>query len=188
MRQALDVLDDGRAGIDPALERTRGRGDRAGVAGIDEMDRRRLLAGDVRVRRIEQLDRDAQVRALAERPVDGCARGAMGAPDVDRDPVRADRVGRDQRAVDDQVRAKLEQDPILRAERLAFGAVDEHGGGSAVLAGDGSPLATDREARAAAAEQATRLEDRDHVGGTSAARDPPESGEMVGVRLGPLRR
>ena len=69
-----------------------------------------------------------------------------------------DRVRRDQRAVEDEVRPQRHQDAILAARRLALGAVRDDHRPAAGAFGDGTPLAPDRKAGAAATLQSGCLE------------------------------
>ncbi len=151
------------------------------------MDRRGLLAGDVGVGGVDQVDRDPQVAPLAERAPDRFPRVPMARADVQRDPVSADRVGRQQRAVEHQVRPEPEEGPILGAQRLAFRAVGHDDRPAAGLPGNRSPLAPDREAGAAATEQAARLEGGDDGRRGGAERHPAQPGEVLGVRFGSCR-
>jgi hypothetical protein len=66
------------------------------------------------------------------------------------------RVGRDEHALDDLVRVALDEEVVLEGGRLALVAVDDEVG-DRVLA-QHRPLAPGREAGAAAAEQAGRVD------------------------------
>ena len=112
----------------PPIPRSKGawrRRRRAGVAVVDEVDGGGLLAGDVGGRRVDDPGRQPDVGPLADRAAEREAGVAVLGSDVELDPVGADGVGRDQRAVEDEMRPKAEQRPVLRAQRLALGAVDE---------------------------------------------------------------
>ena len=58
-------------------------------------------------------------------PATGESLVAMSGPDVERDPIGADRVGGQDGSVEDEVRPKAEERPILCAERLALRPVGE---------------------------------------------------------------
>ena len=140
--------------------------------------------------RVDDSERQPDVGPLGDRAAEREAGVAVLGSDVELDPVGADGVGGDQRPVEDEMRPKAEQRPVLRAERLALGAVDEDDRSSAGpggLLGDRSPLAPDREAGPAAAEQPACLEGRDRVPGRRAVRPPAEAGAMVAERFGPGR-
>src|SRR5581483_11255611 len=70
----------------------------------------------------------------------------------------ADRVGRDQDALEEHVRAVLHDVAVLRRARLGLVGVDDHVLGLGRVALDEAPLHARREARAAAAAKARGLD------------------------------
>jgi hypothetical protein len=94
----------------------------------------------------------------------------MGRPDVQSDPIRPDGFGSEECSVEDQMRSKTDQRAILLAQWFALSTVDHHGGRAARLARDGSPLSSHGEPRAAATEKAARLENRNRLLSSGAAR------------------
>ena len=162
--QALDVLDERRASIDAPLRHARRRRGRPGVPAVEVVDRRGRLAGHVADRGRHDAGRTADlVPALVDGPGHRRDRRMVFLADVEDDLVGANRLRRQDRAVDHEVRPARHQDPVLEARGLALGAVRDDDGATVAALGHGSPLAPDREPGPAAAEQAARLEVRDEV-------------------------
>ena len=147
---------------DPAPVRRRDARER--VPPVDRLQQRRLLAVEVLVRAFEHLDLDAVEPARALDLVD---RGAEP-PDLDRerplgrddDLVGADRVRRDQRALDHLVGIVAQDGAVLERAGLAFGRVDDDRRAlerRAVVA-HGPPLASGGKSGAAPPPQAGGLE------------------------------
>ena len=139
--ETLDVLDERRPAVDAALVRPRGRAGRPAVAVVDEVDRGRFLAGDIGRRGRDE--RDGHVAAgplsrvaLAERAFEGDPGGAMLGPDVQDDPVGADRAGREDRAVEHEMWPGRHQRPVLGAHGLALGAIGQDHGAAGRALGD----------------------------------------------------
>src|SRR5207237_10935292 len=85
---------------------------------------RRRLAGDVADRRLYQPDRDAiPPDALGDGATHGAHRIPVLAPHVHDQLLGADRLRRDEPAVDHQVRAEMHERAVLRDEGLTLGAV-----------------------------------------------------------------
>src|SRR6185369_1940597 len=131
-----------------------------------------------------EVDRDVQVPAFGEGSPNRGVCVALGRADVERDPVRADGIGRQQRTVQDEMRAESEEGPVLGAERLTLRSVDEDDRPATRLTRDRAPFPADREARPAPAQQPARLEGRDRRGRGGTGRTGSEPGAMVGEGLG----
>ncbi len=120
--------------------------------------------------------------------VDGPAHGSHGRlvlpADVEDDLVGADGLRRQVGPVNHEMRPMRHQDPVLGAGRLALGTVHQDDGRAALPFGQGTPLATDREAGAAAAEQPACLEARDEIEVVVSARKCAEPREMGVEALG----
>ena len=136
------------------------------------VDQRGLLAGEETGGRDRELDRDPVepcVQPLLERPADAAGHVvlAVGVGDQDRG-VRAERLGRELQAVEDEVRCEPQQRRVLVAGGLGLGAVRDHGRGPPAPVGrveDRRELAVDREGGAAAAGEARSLDVADQRAG-----------------------
>ena len=190
VRRGLDVDHQRRPSTDAALEHPRRFGGGLGLAAVEEVDERALLAGHEASGHGGDVDargRFAGTVAGVERRVDGGHRRTVGAVEADDDAVGARRGGGGQRAVEDEVRDPGQQDAVLGAGRLALGAVDHHRG-PAPAGGHGAHLDRRRERRAAAAAQAGRGDLVDEVVGRP-VRDRPrrcDRATMLGQRDGAI--
>ena len=136
------------------------------------VDQRGLLAGEEAGGRDGELDGDAvepRVQPLLDRLADpaGHVVLAVGVDDEDRG-VRAERLGRELQAVEDEVRGEPEQGRVLVAGGFGLGTVGDHGRGPSAPVGrleDRRELAVDREGAAAAAGQARLLDVADQRAG-----------------------
>jgi len=86
--------------------------------------------------------------------------GVLGA-DVEHDLTGADRTGRKQGTVDDEVGTLFHEHAVLPAQRLALAAVGEHDRSSGPLRRDRAPLGRNREPGSALAAQLAPLDDAD---------------------------
>ena len=111
----------------------------------------------------------------------------MFTADIEDDVVGTNRARGEQRAVDHEVRPGRHQRSVLEAERLTLGPVREHDRVSGRALGDRSPLASDREAGAAPAEEPTRLQLGDQLA-RSDGWERPEALLVRGEGFGAGRR
>ena len=103
-REAFDVLDERRAAAHSLVEGSRRCRRRPGITRVHEMNRRRLLAGDVAGWRWNHVGSSADVRrALGERVAHGRIRRPVFGTYIDDDVVGAHGTRREQGTVDDQV-------------------------------------------------------------------------------------
>ena len=102
----------------------------------------------------------------------------MGEADVEDDAVCTHRLSGKQGSIEDKVRPRLHDHPVLVAQGLALGAVHQDDGPSPAATGDRTPLGSDREGASAAAAQAAALEHVDEAG--AAGRHRAETFQMVG--------
>ena len=155
-------------------------------AAAQVVDQRGLLAGEEAGGRDGELDGDpvqSCVQPLLERLADpaGHVVLAVGVGDQDRG-VRAERLGGELQAVEDQVRGEPEQRRVLVAGGLGLGAVRDHGRGPSAPVGrleDGRELAVDREGGAAAAGQARFLDVADQRAGAGRGADAVAVGQVA---------
>ena len=111
--------------------------------------------------------------------------GAPGRPrDVDDDIIGTNRLGGDQRTVDDEVRTLLDEQLILAGERFALGGVHHEHRWTPFLGepAHSAPLAVRREPCATATAQAAALNNVEHP--VAADRSPAESRSVRSQRLG----
>jgi hypothetical protein len=153
--QGLDVLDQGRAAVDPPLERPRAKRG-LGLAARQSVGQRRFVAGDESVVNAEQLKvwvpGQARVGPFVGRGHQPFGQRIVALAEGQDHRLGADRAGGDRRAVEDQVRGFVEQRAILGAGRLALGAVGHHRAWTAA-AGHRPHLAGNREGGAAPTTQ-----------------------------------
>ena len=162
--QRLHVLDQRRQAVDAALERQRRPHGGKGHPVVEVMDGGRLLPRHVASRGGHQVDhrmRSGSQPPFRQRRLQGPAGRVVLFADVERDSACADRPGRQQRTVEDQVRASGEQRPVLEAQGLTLGTVGQHHRRTAATVGDRAPLAADRESGSTAPPQPRVLEHRD---------------------------
>ena len=129
MRERLDVLHERRSAADAALERPRRRERRLRRAAVQEADERGLLTGDERAsgQRRGPAPRDGR-RGVSRRASIASASAPqlqLGATRGRRSPARTERVGREHGAVENEVRRRTEEHPVLAARRLALRRVDD---------------------------------------------------------------
>ena len=166
----------------------RRRGDRPRVAVVEEVHHRGRFAGHVACRCCGQADADALVaRTLGDGVIHGLERSQVVRAHIEDQLVRADRAGRQQAAVDHQVRPRGHQQPVLVAARLAFRAVgDDHGSRAGTLR-HVPPLGADRECGPAPPEEAAALELGDELAARPDRRQRAEPRGVRPVRLGACR-
>src|SRR5690606_12757833 len=169
----LDVVDRGRhpEGADRGRERRLDPG--LAPPALERVHEPCLLAADVgaRAEMERHVDPDAGTEdVLSDQPgrvrfLDGPAEDLRRfeelATDVDVDVLRPDRVGGNQRALDELVRRPPDQLTVLEGARLGFVRVDQEVVRLAVVLRHEAPLHAGREARAAAAAQPALLDDID---------------------------
>ena len=161
-RDRLDVVDQARRGVEAGDGRERRLRARLAALALERLEQRRLLAADVRAGAAVEDDRDAaeQLRLvhLLERRLDHLELVQVLAADVDEDLVAADRVRRDQAALDQPVRDGEHDLAVLEGARLRLVRVDDEVGRLAGALREEARLAAGREEGAAAAAEA-RVED-----------------------------
>ena len=169
--QRLDVVDDRRLAEQPDLDRERRLVARLAALALDRLEERRLLAADVGAGAAPELDVEGEARAqdvVTEEAgfagaVDGVGHARLGlgvlAADVEVALRCAGREGGDRHRLDRRERVALEQDAVLERARLGFVGVAHEVVGLGRLGGDGGPLATGRERRAATARSACDVGD-----------------------------
>ena len=98
---------------------------------------------------------------IRERLLEAPGHGARRPRQVDHHLVGSDRLGGDQRTVDEEMRAVLGQDAVLGGERLAFRGVDDHDRRSAEIGKSayGPPFAVRGKPRPAPAAKPATLDD-----------------------------
>src|SRR5690606_32859693 len=173
--ERLDVVDGARRRPETGHRRKRRLDARLGTLAFERLDERRLFAGFIGAGAAE--DVDLAVEAGAEDVPADVARLASGldlglepalhvvelAADVDVGDLRADRVTRDETALDEQVRVPLHEDVVLEGARLALvGVAADVLRLQRVLLHE-LPLHAGGEARPAAATQARLLDFLDDV-------------------------
>ena len=161
VRERLHVLHERRAPADAALERPRRRERWLRRTAVHEVHQRGLFTGDVARRNVHQTDRnwiETGSPARFDRTRNRRKREMGGAIDCDHDLRRTDRQRGHHRTVEHEVGEPGHQQLVLRAGRLAFGAVGDDDRTPA--RGYGPQLARRGKGSPAAAAQATAL---DHV-------------------------
>ena len=168
----LDVVDHGRLTVEALDRRERRLEARLAAVALKRGQHGRLFAANVGAGAAVQDDVDVVALAqdvLAEVPgLAGLVDGRLQrlrlrqvlAPDVDEGQVAADRVARDQDALQHLVRAVFHQVPILEAARLALIRVADQVARIHPLWQE-APLVPGRKAGAATAAQAARLDQVD---------------------------
>ncbi len=165
----LDVVDHGGLAVEAdGGGEERGLDAREAALALERLEQRRLLAADVGAGAgvHDDVEREARVEDVAAHRAVGVglvqrrlqaleAQGELPAQ-VDEGLADLQRVGRDQHALEDLVRVALNEHVVLEGGRLGLVAVD-HQVGQRVLA-QHRPLAPGREAGAAPAQQAGRVD------------------------------
>ena len=179
--QRLDVVHRGRLAVDADHGRERRLVARLRALAFERLEQRRLLARLVGAGAAVHVDVAVEAGpedVLAEdpaarRPRRSRARGRLHveelAADVDVGDLRADRVAADRAPFDQQVRIALHQQMVLERARLALVGVADDVARLGLLV-DELPLHAGREAGAAAAAQAGRLDQLDDLVGRLAER------------------
>ena len=158
-RDRLDVVDQRRRGVDAGDRRERRLRARLPALALERLEQRRLLAADVRAG--AAVDHDLHVleqprcAGLPEGAGQRLVLGEVLAADVDVDPLRLDRVRRDQAALEQPVRHAQHDLAVLERPRLRLVRVDRDVDRlrDLVRRRDEARLAARREERAAAAAQ-----------------------------------
>ena len=176
-RHRLDVVDDGRRGVEALDGRERRLRARLAALALERLEQRRLLAADVCAGAAVHEDRDVTadvgpVLELLERGDEDLVRPRVLAADVDEHRLRLDAVRGDQAALDEPVRDPREDLVVLEAAGLRLVGVDDEVVrlGDRVGLGDERPLQPGGEEGAATAAQAGRLQLLDHRVGLHRAR------------------
>ena len=188
MRERLDVVDQRRAAEVPDLRRERRAQARHRAPALHRLEHRRLLAGDVRARADDDLEGSAIEETcfaeLLERSREPFARRGVLLADVDEPGGRVGEAHRDHHALEEEVRPQLHDVAVLDRPRLALVGVDDDVARRR-LARDGLPLDPGREARAAEAGEAGRLQllDDPLVRGELAEQLEAAPRRVVGERL-----
>jgi hypothetical protein len=176
--QGLGVLDDRRNAVQPGRGRERRPDGRHAAIPGEGVQQGRLLAGDVGAGALPHAELDARVgsedevagemrvRGLADRGAKALDRHLPVAPDR-HDRLRGtDRVGRDQEALDDEVRISLHQGAVAKRARIGPHRVGDDDPAVAGRISGRAPLRGRRVAGAAASTEAGALDlGDDHLGG-----------------------
>ena len=161
----------GRGGEQAVLPRRQEAGQ--GVAALDDLQERLLLAEEVVVRALDdghgELAEQTRLAQLDRGAPQGRGLGRVRALGRDVHLGGADRERGDGRALDHPVRIAAHEHPILERRRLALGAVGHDVAPAAARRAHGRPLRARREAAAAAAAQSRR---RDLVDGGRRSEPP----------------
>ena len=127
VRDRLRVLDEGRGAADAALEGPRRGERRPGRPAVQELDERGLLPGDEAIGNFHQAKVDAAVEPAAAPALDRLLHclGSRTVGHCDERLARADRLGCGDRPIEHELGHAAEEHLVLRARRLALGAVDD---------------------------------------------------------------
>ena len=194
--QRLDVLDERRAPAHASFIGPRRHEGRLGGPAVQPLHEGGLLAGHEAVGRRDELESRlaAGAGALGDRAGEAPVRARRAAVDRDHDRACTDARCRRRGAVEHEVRVDPHQQAVLVACGLALDAVRDHDGRTPGR--HGRQLEVRREAGAATASQAARLDRRDEraalatqarAGGRSARcehpamRRPPQAGAGAGA-------
>src|SRR6266545_93363 len=190
----LDVVDRGRRPVEALDGGERRPQLRLAALALERGEQGGLLAADVGAGAAVQHHLEVEAGALdvaADQAVavgvgEGGLQAAAGeaalAAQVDEGGAAADRVGRDDHALDQRVRVALQQLHVLEGARLALVGVDHQVGRLAGAPGKEAPLHAGGEAGAAAAAQA-RVLDRLHQVGRAAREGGVEAGVAVQLEV-----
>ena len=168
-RDRFDVVDRGRRAVEADVGRERRLQARLALLALEALQQRRLLAADVGAGAV--VDVEVEVPAvdvvladqlglvgLVDRRLQLLALADELAAHVDVAGVRAHREGGEQRALDQQMRIMPHDLAVLAGAGLRLVGVDHEIGRPRIALGHERPLEAGREARAAAAAQARRLD------------------------------
>lgn len=174
-RDALDIVDRGRAAIKPRAGRERRLEARLALLALEALDLRGFLAADIGARAAmhEHVEIIAGTAGILADEAPGISLFDGGeehlrlvdelAADVDVSRAGAHRETGDQRALDQLMRIVADDLAVLARARLGFVGIDDQEARAAILAflGHEAPLHAGREARATATTQARGLHDVD---------------------------
>ena len=166
VHQRLDVVDDGRRGVQTLDGRERRAQARLAAEALERAEQRRLLAADVRAGAAVQHDVEVVPAAehvgaeqprrvrLVQRALQDPPLPQVLAADVDERGVALDRARGDRGPLDQRVRLSLDELAVVAGPRLGFVEVHHHVRGLAGVHRHERPLHAGGEAGAAAPAQA----------------------------------
>ena len=183
-RERLHVLHERGPAPKPDGGRQRRLGPRPGLAALQRLEHRRLLAGDVAVVAPADLDRQAVQRSRGDRARERFRGPVERALQEDDRLARPDRPGGEREAGDHVGRPPQHDEPVLVGAGLALGAVGDHEG-LAALDAHRPPLAGRLEPAPAPATEAGGGQPLEEGVGVSAWRVFVAKGARL-LRGGPL--